>query len=67
MSTSVFHVNLLKKLSKLRITGPLLGGTAVYQWIPSQRASYAENASMMWRHYVVSYLTNIYISFLLWR
>ena len=33
---------------RLCITGPLLGGTAVHQWIPSQRVSNTENVSMMW-------------------
>ena len=62
MSTSLFHVNLWKT-SKLCITGPLLRGTAVHQWIPSQRVSNRENVSMMWR--IMSYLIqpNIYASF----
>ena len=39
----------LIKTSKLCITGLLLGGTAVHQWIPPQRVSNTENVSMMWR------------------
>ena len=40
-----------KKTSKLRVTG-LCEGNPVTGGFPSQRTSYAENASIWWRHHV---------------
>ena len=40
--------------SKLRVTGPLWGEFTGHRWIPSQRASNAENVFSWWRHYVYS-------------
>ena len=37
-----------KKTSKLSVTGLCAGN---YRWIPAQRASNAENASIWWRHH----------------
>ena len=39
-----------KKTSKLRVTGLCEGNPAVIGGFPSQRASYAENVSIWWRH-----------------
>ena len=57
----------LLKTSKLCITGPLLRGTAVHQWIPSLKVNNTENISMIWRIMSCLIQPNIYISFLLWR
>ena len=39
-----------KKTSKLRVTA-LVWGIHRDRWIPAQRASYAENVSIWWRHH----------------
>ena len=44
----------LKKRSKLRVTGFCKGKCTGDQWIPSERASYAENVSIWWRHYGIT-------------
>ena len=40
-----------KKTSKLRVTGPLCGEFTGTGEFPAQRASYAENVSIWWRHH----------------
>ena len=52
-----------KKTSKLCITGPLLGGTAVHQWIPSQRVNNTKKLFHNVTYHVVSYLTQYLYQF----
>ena len=40
-----------KKTSKLRVTGLCVGNSPVTGEFPAQRASYAENVSIWWRHH----------------
>ena len=40
-----------KKPIKLRVTGLCVGNSPVPGEIPAQRASYAENVSIWWRHH----------------
>ena len=40
------------KTSNLRVTGLCEGNPPVTSWLPSQRASNAENVSIWWRHHV---------------
>ena len=42
-----------KKTSKLRATGLWVGNSSVTSEFPAQRASYAENVSIWWRHHGV--------------
>ena len=44
-----------KKTSKLRITGHCEGNSQGTGEFPAQMASYAENASIWWRHHVITY------------
>ena len=54
-----------KKTSKLRATGLCEGHPPVTGEFPSQRASYAENVSIWWRHHVTTNkLLNITVYFL---
>ena len=39
-----------KKTSKLRVTGLCVGNSPVTDEFPAQKASYAENVSIWWRH-----------------
>ena len=41
----------LKQPSKLRVTGLSVGNSPVTGEVPAQRASYAENVSIWWRHH----------------
>ena len=41
-----------KKTSKLRVTGLCVGNSPETGEFPAQRASYAENVSIWWRHHV---------------
>ena len=41
-----------KKTSKLRVTGLCAGNSPGTGEFPAQRASYAENVSIWWRHHV---------------
>ena len=43
-----------KKTSKLRVTGLCAGNSPVTGEFPAQRASNAENASILWRHHVLT-------------
>ena len=43
-----------QKTSKLRVTGLCAGNSQVTGEFPAQRASNAENASIWWRHHVLS-------------
>ena len=43
-----------KKTPKLRVTSPLCGEFTGPGEFPTQRASYAENVSIWWRHYVLA-------------
>ena len=43
-----------KKTSKLRVTGLCVGNSPVTNEFPAQRTSNAENASIWWRHHVLS-------------
>ena len=45
------HDCLQKKTSKLRVTGLCAGNSPVTGEFPAQRASYAENVSIWWRHH----------------
>ena len=40
-----------KKTSKLRVIGHCVGNSPVTSEFPAQRASYAENVSILWRHH----------------
>ena len=51
LSNSLFMLA-TKKTSKLCITDCLYGESTSDLWIPSQRASNSESASVLWRHYV---------------
>ena len=42
-----------KKISKLRVAGLCEGNPSVTGWLPSQRASNAENVSIWWRHHEI--------------
>ena len=42
-----------KKTSKLRVTGLCVGNSPGTGEFPAQRASYAENVSIWWRHHVI--------------
>ena len=42
-----------KKTSKLRVTGHCVGNSPGTGEFPAQRASYAENVSIWWRHHVM--------------
>ena len=42
---------ILKKTSKLRVTGLCAGNSPVAGEFPAQRASNAENVSIWWRHH----------------
>ena len=46
----------LKKTSKLRVTGLCAGNSPGTGEFPAQMASYAENASIWWRHHVIRLL-----------
>ena len=48
-----------KKTSKLRVTGLCAGNSPGTGEFPTQRASYAENVSIWWRHHVI-FFTKIY-------
>ena len=48
-----------KKTSKLCVTGLCLGNSPVTGELPAQKASYAENISIWWRHHDIS--MNIYM------
>ena len=48
-----------KKTLKLRVTGLCVGNSPVTGEFPAQRASYAENVSIWWRHHVVAYILAI--------
>ena len=45
----------LKKTSKLRVTGFCVGNSPGTGEFPAQRASYAENVPIWWRHHVNDY------------
>ena len=49
----LFKARRLKKTSKLRVTGLCEGNSPVDGEFPTQRASNAENVSVLWRHHVV--------------
>ena len=51
-----------KKTSKLRVTGHCEGNSPMTGESPSQRASYAENVSIWWRHHV-SHSHNSWVAF----
>ena len=46
-----------KKTSKLRVTGLCAGNSSGTGEFPTQRASYAENVSIWWRHHVYPHCT----------
>ena len=46
-----------KKTSKLRVTGLCVGNSPGTGEFPAQKASYAENVSIWWRHHVKSWVT----------
>ena len=48
---SIVYSGTDKKTSKLRVTGLCVGNSPVAGEIPAQRASYAENVSIWWRHH----------------
>ena len=48
-----------KKTSKLRVTGLCVGNSPGTGEFPAQRASYAENVSIWWRHHV--YFISLFI------
>ena len=49
----VYSRRRLKKASKLRVTGLCEGNSPVIGEFPAQRASYAQNVSIWWRHLVL--------------
>ena len=51
-----------KKTSKLRVTGLCAGNSPGTGEFPAQRASYAENVSIWWRHHKIISLVRKYIS-----
>ena len=51
----------IKKISKLRVTGLCAGNSPVTDEFPTQKASNAENVSILWRHHVA--IVNIDCSF----
>ena len=53
--STVYSRRRSKKTSKLRVTGLCEGNSPVTGEFPAQRASNAENASIWWRHHVLSF------------
>ena len=51
VSNQQLHDCLLKKTSRLRVTGLFEGNSSVTRELPAQRASNAENVSIWWRHH----------------
>ena len=49
-----------KKTSKLHVTGRCAGNSPGTGEFPSQRASNAENVSILWRHHVVPYAPTVW-------
>ena len=53
-----------KKTSKVRVTGLCAGNSQVTGEFPAQMASNAENVSIWWRHYFISFKEKTKIPFL---
>ena len=51
VSSTVYSRRRWKKTSKLRVTGLCEGNSSVTCEFPAQRASFAENVSIWWRHH----------------
>ena len=52
-----FFIHISKKASKLCVTGLCEGNSPVTGEFPAQRASYAENFFIWWRHHGTEFLT----------
>ena len=51
-------IMMIKKISTLHITGPLLGASISKWWLPSQKVSYSESVSICWcYHFLYSHLS----------
>ena len=51
-----------KKISKIRITGPLWGEQTLTGGFPSQRASDSKSITMSWRHHVPTEMSTVALS-----
>ena len=55
--THSFIQTQIKESIELCVTGPSEGNSPVIGEFPAQRASYAENVSIWWRHHAWKYIT----------
>ena len=51
LASRLFIQAQIKELLKLRVTGLCVGNSPVNGEFPAQKASYAENISIWWRHH----------------